>query len=157
MNICINCGVELDEGLKKCPLCGRDPGEKGVEDLITDNKPSNIINLQKKENLRYLWELFGIIAFSGITVCTILDLLISQGLRWSLFSDISIIAAWIIITLFLVCPPEESGNNSEPGYDNPCIPFSDRSDPQRDRMVHSGRAACYNSSVYSCRHYHNSL
>jgi hypothetical protein len=45
--------------------------------------------------------LFTIIAFSGISVCTILDLLISKGLRWSLFSDISIIAAWIIITLFL--------------------------------------------------------
>jgi cytochrome c oxidase subunit IV len=101
MNICINCGVELEEGLKKCPLCGRNPGERVAQDLITDNKPSNIINLQKKENLRYLWELFTIIAFSGISVCTILDLLISKGLRWSLFSDISIIAAWIIITLFL--------------------------------------------------------
>jgi len=101
MNICANCGVELDEGLKNCPLCGKAPGEKINHPDEVGNSPSAIIQLQKKENMRYLWELFGIIAFSGITVCTIVDLLISKGLAWSLYSDISIAAAWIIITLFL--------------------------------------------------------
>jgi len=101
MNLCANCGVELDEGMKKCPLCGKDPGEKITHREEVENRPSAIIQLQKKENLRYLWELFGIIAFSGITVCTIVDLLIRKGLAWSLYSDISIAAAWIIITLFL--------------------------------------------------------
>lgn len=101
MNLCANCGVELDEGMKKCPLCGKAPGEEINQRDEVENKPSAIIQLQKKENLRYLWELFGIIAFSGIAVCTIVDLLISKGLAWSLYSDISIAAAWIIITLFL--------------------------------------------------------
>jgi len=76
MNLCANCGVELDEGMKKCPLCGKAPGAKNNHREEVENKPSAIIQLQKKENLRYLWELFGIIAFSGITVCTIVDLLI---------------------------------------------------------------------------------
>jgi len=101
MIICANCGVELDEGLNICPLCGKDPGKKGGEELVSENKPSGILQLQKKENLRYLWELFGILAFSGIIGCTLLDLLLSKNLRWSLFSDISIIAAWVILTLFL--------------------------------------------------------
>ena len=26
MTLCVNCGVELDDGLKICPLCGKDPG-----------------------------------------------------------------------------------------------------------------------------------
>ncbi len=101
MAICVNCGIELDDGLKICPLCGKDPGNKGEQEHIPENYPSGIIQIQRKENRRYLWELCGIIAFSGIAVCTIVDLLISKELRWSLFSDVSIAAAWIILTLFL--------------------------------------------------------
>jgi hypothetical protein len=101
MAICVNCGVELDNGLRVCPLCGKDPLIKSEQADISDNYPSGIIQIQRKENRRYLWELSGIIAFSGIAVCTIVELLISKNLRWSLFSDVSIAAAWIILTLFL--------------------------------------------------------
>ena len=100
MVICVNCGVELDDGLKICPLCGKDPGKKEDNVYYSDNSPSGIIQLQRIENKRELWELSGIIAFSGIAICTIIDLIISKGLRWSLFSDVSISAAWMILTLF---------------------------------------------------------
>ncbi len=101
MIICVNCGVELDDGLKICPLCGQNPGNNGKQEHLSENYPSDIIRLHKKENKRHLWELSGIIAFSGIAVCTIVDLLISKGLRWSLISDVSILTTWIILTLFL--------------------------------------------------------
>ncbi len=101
MIICVNCGVGLDDGIKICPLCGKDPENKIEQGPDSDNYPSGIIQLQKKENRRYLWELSGLLAFSGIAVCTILDLLTGKGLNWSLFSDISITAAWVILTLYL--------------------------------------------------------
>lgn len=101
MAICVNCGVELDDGLKVCPLCGKDPVKKVEKEDISNNYPSGIIKIQKKENRRYLWELSGILAFSGIAVCTIVDLLISKNLKWSLYADVSISAAWIMLTLFL--------------------------------------------------------
>lgn len=101
MAICINCGVEIDDGLKICPLCGKNPGNNSGEEDISANSPSYIIQLSRKENRKYLWELCGIIAFSGIAVCTIVDLLVSKGLKWSPLSDIAILAAWIILTLFL--------------------------------------------------------
>jgi Family of unknown function (DUF6320) len=101
MAICANCGVELDEGIVKCPLCGRITGNSEEQEHLPSNYPSGILHLQKKENRRYLWELSGIIAFSGVAVCTIVDLLINKGLKWSLLSDVSIIASWIILTLFL--------------------------------------------------------
>jgi hypothetical protein len=101
MTICVNCGVELDDGLKICPLCGKDPEKKIEQEPLSDTFPSDIIQLQKKENRKYLWELSGVLAFSGIAVCTILDLLTGKGLNWSLFSDISITAAWVIMTLYL--------------------------------------------------------
>ena len=101
MTICFNCGVELDDGLKICPLCGKDSENKSEQEQISVNYHPDVIQLDKKENRRYLWELSGIIAFSGITVCTLLDLLTGKGLDWSLFSDVSIIAAWVILTLYL--------------------------------------------------------
>lgn len=101
MAICVNCGVELDDGLKICPLCGRDPQRKVEQEHISNNYPSGIIQRQKKENRRYLWELSGILVFSGIAVCTLLDLLTGKGLSWSLFSDVSLLAAWVILTLYL--------------------------------------------------------
>jgi len=101
MTVCINCGIELDDGLKTCPLCGKDRGYKGEQEHIARNYPSGIIQLQRKENRRYLWELSGILAFSGIAVCTIVDLIMNKNLKWSLFSDVSISAVWIILTLLL--------------------------------------------------------
>jgi Family of unknown function (DUF6320) len=101
MMLCVNCGVELDDGLKICPLCGWDPEHKGEQEQISGNYPSDIIQLEKKETRRYLWELSGIIAFSGIAICTLLDLITGKGLNWSLFSDVSITAAWGILTIYL--------------------------------------------------------
>jgi hypothetical protein len=101
MIICANCGVELDDGFKICPLCGQFSGINARQEQPAQSYPSDIIRLHRKENRKHLWELSGIIAFSGIAVCTIVDLLISKGLKWSLFSDVSILTAWIILTLFL--------------------------------------------------------
>jgi hypothetical protein len=101
MTICVNCGIELDDGLKICPLCGKHLENSGEQEHIPENYPSDIIQLHKKENRKHLWELSGIIAFSGITVCTIVDLLINKGLRWSLFCDVSILAVWIFMTISL--------------------------------------------------------
>jgi hypothetical protein len=101
MIICANCGVELDDAPEVCPLCGHNPRNNGDTEQLSRNYPSEIIRLHRKENRRHLWELSVIIAFSGIAVCTIVDLLISKGLKWSLYSDVSVLAAWGIMTLFL--------------------------------------------------------
>jgi hypothetical protein len=101
MIICANCGVELDVGLKICPLCGKVPGDNREKEHMPSDNAEDIIRLQKKENKKYLWELIGIVAFSAIAVCTIVDLLISKGLKWSLLCDVSILAFWIILTLFM--------------------------------------------------------
>jgi hypothetical protein len=102
MNICNHCGVELEDKISLCPLCGKNPSET-VPDLTGQGTyPSDIINLQKKENRKHIWELSGIIAFSGITVCTIVDLVLVDGLKWSLYADASILAAWSIFSLILL-------------------------------------------------------
>jgi hypothetical protein len=100
MNICAHCGVELDQEMKICPLCGLDTETNAEQDYVSDNYPSNIIKLRKKERKKFLWELSGVITFSAIAVCTLVDLVVSKGLKWSLYSDIAVLAIWIILTLF---------------------------------------------------------
>lgn len=104
MKYCSNCGVELDPGMHYCPLCGRATNqEKPVEEkLPSDVYPSDILLLNRKESRRNLWELSGIICFSGIAVCTIVDLVMSKRLTWSLFVISSLLASWISFSLFLL-------------------------------------------------------
>jgi hypothetical protein len=104
MSYCTNCGVELDNELITCPLCGFSAGnEDNTEDTIkSEHYPSDIILLYKKETRRHIWELSGIISFSGIAVCTIVDFVIRKSLTWSLYADTSILAAWICLTLILL-------------------------------------------------------
>ncbi len=101
MTICINCGVELDDGFSFCPLCGKKPGVTEPADKPDFNYPSEIIQVHKKEIRMSLWELTGIIAFSAVAVCTLVDLIIIKGLSWSLVSDVFVLGAWVTFTLFL--------------------------------------------------------
>jgi hypothetical protein len=104
MSYCINCGVELEEDVSSCPLCGFPVGKENITEIMdkSEHYPSDIILLHKKETRRHIWELSGIITFSGIVVCTIVDLVIHKNLSWSLYADTSILASWICLTLILL-------------------------------------------------------
>jgi hypothetical protein len=94
--------VELEGGIKQCPLCGKNQDDPAEVKAETMNYPSDILNLHKKETRKHIWELTGIIAFSGIAVCTIVDLVIGEGIKWSLFADVSLISAWLFLTFILL-------------------------------------------------------
>jgi hypothetical protein len=104
MSYCTNCGVELDDGLTTCPLCGFASDNSGNKKSTDKSElyPSDIILLYKKENRKHIWELSGVISFSGIAVCTIVDLVIRKSLSWSMYADTSIFASWVCLTLILL-------------------------------------------------------
>jgi hypothetical protein len=104
MKFCTNCGVELDDDMKFCPLCGKVTGltRESNETYQADNSPSDIIMLHRKESRRNYWELSGIILFSGIVVCAIVDLVIGKGFSWSRYAITAMVAAWIIFSLMLL-------------------------------------------------------
>lgn len=104
MSYCTNCGVELDDDLGTCPLCGFSVGNQVTRELKETSElyPSEIIHLHKEESRRNIWELSAIIAFSGIAVCTIVDFVILKRLTWSRYADSSILITWISLTLFLL-------------------------------------------------------
>jgi hypothetical protein len=104
MSYCINCGVELDNDMISCPLCGFAVGKTEIKETPDHSEyyPSDIILLHKKETRRHIWELSGIITFSGIAVCTIVDIVIHKSMTWSRYADTSILASWICLTLTLL-------------------------------------------------------
>lgn len=104
MNICISCGVELDDDVLLCPLCGQSTSDKHSTKVPDKSEyyPSDIIMLHKAETRKNLWELSGIIALSALAVCTIVDLVLSKSLTWSLYVSSSILAAWICLSLILL-------------------------------------------------------
>jgi hypothetical protein len=104
MNLCANCGVELDKDMTICPLCGSITGKVDSEEPAeqTVHYPSDVIILHRKEKKKHLLELTGIIAFSAIAVCSIVDLELSRRLSWSLYADTSVLAAWFSVTLILL-------------------------------------------------------
>jgi len=104
MSYCTNCGVELDNDIVSCPLCGFTIGQGTITEKkeTSEYYPSDIILLHKKETRKHIWELSGIITFSGIVVCTIVDFVIHKSLSWSQYADTSLLALWICLTLILL-------------------------------------------------------
>lgn len=101
MPICIHCGVELDDGLKICPLCGKNPENSAAEAAGPASTPSAILKIHKKEQRRSLWELSTILLFSGIVICLMVDLLTVRGFQWAPLASVQILLAWVVLTLFL--------------------------------------------------------
>ena len=100
--ICPNCGVELDKGLKICPLCkDNNLPEDEVPDKSNIRYPTEILKMSERERKRYAWELSAIISVSAILVSLIVDMVIVKGLSWSLYSVITIVAIWNCLTLFI--------------------------------------------------------
>ena len=98
--ICTNCGVELDMGLKVCPLCrGEDENLSHTEQETEIKYPTEMLKMDLKQRRRYTWELSGIICASAIIVSLIADLVIDRGISWSLYPAISVAALWNSVTL----------------------------------------------------------
>lgn len=103
MSYCVNCGVELERALKKCPLCGVkviNPAEKGKA-VDTDPLPSNRDELKKVD--RVFWISFiSILSAVPIAICVLCDLLYSKSLTWSLFVISGVFILWTIsVSTFL--------------------------------------------------------
>jgi hypothetical protein len=110
MNYCNNCGVELEDSMNICPLCGNDLSGtllRHKEDIpFQESKqqgrlPSDFIGLTKLQRIKVFWQLSGIILISGMIVTFIIDLIINQSITWSRFSMSACLALFVNITLIV--------------------------------------------------------
>ncbi len=109
MRTCSNCGVQLEDNMNFCPLCG----EPNI-DKITDNieyiklrkqkqEEKTMTSFQKlsgKQKRKLFWKISGILLISGILVTPIIDLLDGNSLSWSVYSMSICAVLFINITLF---------------------------------------------------------
>lgn len=99
MSYCVNCGVELERALKKCPLCGVkviNPAEKNTA-TDTDSLPPNRDELKRVD--RSFWISFiSILSAVPIAICVLCDLLYSKSLTWSLFVIAGVFIVWTLST-----------------------------------------------------------
>jgi hypothetical protein len=92
MALCNNCGVELDEPMNYCPLCGLSVNHPGV--IPEKKSPNKEIGMNRtgydqltaKQKNKLAWELSGIIFTSAIIVTFIMDLIINKHLTWSRYT-----------------------------------------------------------------------
>jgi hypothetical protein len=110
MILCKNCGVELEENMKYCPLCGKDISEESPD----DEKEFRIQETRQEERLlsdfreltpiqrrRLFWQLSAMILLSGMIVTFIIDLIINKDITWSKYTMSSCLALFLIITMIV--------------------------------------------------------
>jgi hypothetical protein len=111
MIICKKCGVELEENMDRCPLCGenaasgalsgRAPGplkQSGQEERLL----SDFELLTREQRQKLFWQLSGIVLISGAVVTLVIDLIINRGITWSRYSCSASLVLFINITLLVL-------------------------------------------------------
>jgi len=110
MNYCKNCGVELEENMDICPLCGESPSEESSNKRKpTDSQEtahqqrllSDFTGLTPVQRQKLFWQLSGIILISGIIVTLFIDLVLNREITWSKYTASTGLILFINITLLV--------------------------------------------------------
>ncbi|OQB23932.1 MAG: hypothetical protein BWY11_01492 [Firmicutes bacterium ADurb.Bin182] len=99
MSYCVNCGVELEESQKTCPLCS-------VE-VINPLKPYSenarrpyshrVDHITKRVDRHFTAIIASIVLIFIIGICLIADEMYSEKLDWSYFVAVSLALVWVLI------------------------------------------------------------
>lgn len=110
MIYCKNCGVELEESMNFCPLCGEpvtyktDKTKEYLQFQKTKKEErllSDFNELTHHQRRKLFWELSGIILISGMIITFIIDLITNQAITWSKYSISVCLVLFINITLII--------------------------------------------------------
>lgn len=101
MSYCVNCGVELDNSQKACPLCGTEvnnPHEKPHKEAISPY-PKHLDRSAKRFESRMLAGVITIIMLLAIGICLIADLIYSERADWSIIAMSALLLGWIYFAI----------------------------------------------------------
>ena len=99
MSYCVNCGVELERSLKKCPLC-----DVPVINLMEKEEPEatpvfpeSRDELKKKD--RTFWVgFFSVLYLVPIVTCILCNLIYDKQITWSIYVSAGILMLWVFTT-----------------------------------------------------------
>jgi hypothetical protein len=131
MIICKNCGVELENEMTNCPLCGEPVPGDGNTTLIPSHHPIQYSATMSRPQKKLTWEIVSLILLSGIIATLIIDYILNKQIKWSeypvaialtIFSYVSLFAFWrqrtiiqmagglILSSLFMILVDALKGN-----------------------------------------------
>ncbi len=97
MSYCVNCGVELDETVKKCPLCSTEvynPNiKKESEKPLPYPKDTEIPEPVRK---RFVAFIISMVMLIPNLVCLLTNLLIDRSTMWTWWVNSTSILVWVI-------------------------------------------------------------
>lgn len=111
MNYCNNCGVEMDDDMNCCPLCGLVVGEEPViideqpqpkQPYLGDKVMGEIRKLTILEKRKIFSKVLGIMLGSGIIVTLIINLIISNDISWAKYNVLASLTIFVNIYLFTI-------------------------------------------------------
>lgn len=104
---CKNCGVELEDNMLNCPLCGApvndNSGSKVPGSNFIAEQPLFGQAKMSRPQKKFTWEIVSVILLSGAIASFIVDFFINKGVTWSeytvaigltIFSYVSLFAFW---------------------------------------------------------------
>ncbi|HET9747538.1 MAG TPA: DUF6320 domain-containing protein [Chitinophagaceae bacterium] len=103
MIICKNCGVELEEDMLTCPLCGEPVSADGKNPLPGSHHYVRQSRGMSHPQKKFTWEIVSLILLSGIMATLIIDYILNKQIKWSeypvaialtIFSYVSLFAFW---------------------------------------------------------------
>lgn len=105
MAYCVNCGVELQRGEPRCPLCGIEsvnPYEPAVEAGGQRPYPLHVESLNRRIDRRYTTMFVSLLLLIPLFVCAFCDLMIDGGLSWSAYvlGGLGVVFVWFLLPTF---------------------------------------------------------
>ncbi len=88
MSYCVNCGVELDPSLDRCPLCGTEIINPAQPHHTGDRSypyPSRVEKISERIDKRFLVSIAGLLLLIPAIITLFCDLIAGGGVSWSLY------------------------------------------------------------------------
>lgn len=104
MSYCVNCGVELSESEKHCPLCGVETlnPRSPWKDPVYKPYPTEIDTMMNNVDRRYMANLMTIFLLIPMFVSLVTDLMYGEGLTWAgyVLGAGAMLFVWIILPFY---------------------------------------------------------
>jgi hypothetical protein len=105
MPICRNCGVVIDEGLERCPLCLTPLGGEADQGEGTSPPPGKArpaVEAAKPLAPLRLWEIVSLFAATSAVVVFVADFVYSMTVTWARYPLVAIIFLWTAGSLLIL-------------------------------------------------------
>lgn len=104
MSYCVNCGVELAESEKCCPLCQVEVSNPKAPWVEPQERPypRHIDPIMHKVDRRYFASLIALLLIIPCVITMLLDVLANQGISWSayLIGAVALIYVCVLLPLY---------------------------------------------------------